>query len=411
PSAAGDTPPPPPPAPGVARHHEQNPALARARHPDERYQAVDQFGRDLAAYLEEMGIEPSNEELHGYFRDPAAYVVKLDARVCETLTLRAREAADEGETARSIRLLGRVLELDADHPGATALLEGVRRRERRNRRLLVVGAAAAMIGLVTAAATLLPPSSDPVAERELVASRQASSLDRAEPSGAAEVADSLAGVADPSTGPSAAAAGSTTASESDETSGSGSGGETDTGAATVSAPDRVRRRPTIVAPPRVPVTTPCRLSFTGIPLPTAQNLSFLVGTKTQSIEDLTMDVELPGTQASVRIKDSRYVASRTVTREQCEAGPVTVEIRAKAAKVKFEGVGEDVVVLCKVGCRSDLNGKNQTVKTFQPVPIEKGRLQQTVRLLLKHADFESTTIEEDLSPGPNVVRVSMIPRK
>ncbi|MCA9649645.1 MAG: protein kinase [Myxococcales bacterium] len=415
--ADGDYPPAVTICPLVDRDLEDIIALSLASDPDERYQTVEHLGRDLAAYLEEMGIEPSNAELGAYFRDPEHYVVELDRRVCEALTERASEAASAGETARAIRMLGRVLELDARHPGATTLLERLRKRERRNRRLLVVAVGAGAVGLVVALAQLMPPAA-PLDERETTATAShASSLDRADPSAGSVAAgglaaDDLAEDEDGSTGgPITTAAGSDTAAEPAAT---GEAGPDPTGAEvpTPNPDERIRRRPVgTTNPPREPVTTPCTLAFTGIPLPTAQNLSVTVGTKTMGIEAMEMQVELPGTESSVRIKDSRYVASRTVTRAQCEAGPVPVEIRPKPAKVKFEGVADDVVVLCKAGCRADLNGTNQTVKTFQSVPIEKGRLQQTVTLLLKHADFEPKTIEEDLLPGPNVIRVSLIPRK
>ncbi|MCA9712879.1 MAG: hypothetical protein KDK70_44050, partial [Myxococcales bacterium] len=158
--ADGDYPPAATICPLVDRELEDIIALSLASDPDERYQSVETFGRELAAYLDEVGVEPTNAELGRYFRDPKGYVVELDERVCRALTERAQAAADAGQTARAIRLLGRVLELDGHHPGATELLTRLRQRERRNRRLLMAGAGVLTLGLVWLVAQLVPAEAE-----------------------------------------------------------------------------------------------------------------------------------------------------------------------------------------------------------------------------------------------------------
>jgi hypothetical protein len=172
--------------------------------------------------------------------------------------------------------------------------------------------------------------------------------------------------------------------------------------------DKIKRKnPPPVA--EAEVITPCRLAFTGIPLPTAQNLAVKVGTLSHHIEAMQMDVEFSGIATAVRVADKRYSASRQITRAECEAGPVTVEIHPMDARVKFEGPPADAVVVCKAGCRPSLIDTNQTAKDFRPVPIVDGTV-QPVTLVLKHIDYEPVTIDEELVPGPQTIRVAMVPR-
>ena len=69
-----------------------------------------------------------------------------------------------------------------------------------------------------------------------------------------------------------------------------------------------------------------------------------------------------------------------------------------AARVFHEALGDP-----------SLLERNQTAKTFQPVPIVAGS-SQPVKLVLKHKDYEELTLEKDLLPGPQTIRVTMVPR-
>jgi len=401
--------------PLVDRDLEDIIGLALANDPDERYQSVETFGHELARYLEETGIEPTAAELGAYFKDPKDYVVELDIRICGTLTETAQICARDGETSRAIRLLGRVLEIDATHEGATVLLVRLRQRERRNRRIGIIAAAVATCGLVLGLVRYLPEID--TRNEGLTSTPSAASLERLD-SGAGMVANNDASGTGPGagvdptpttshgTGPTEAAA-EGTLSETDDAA------ETTEGStAAVEPRPPPRKWPRVT--PRVPVSTACHLSLSGIPLPTARNLDITVGAQAYGIEAMELDVEFLGTSAWVRVKDKRYIASHRVTREQCELGSVAVEIRTKPARIKFEGVDDDVVVVCLEGCGPKLTKRNINVRDFRKptmkIPIDKGKLQQRVTLLLKHSSLEPQTIEKDLVPGPNVLRVVMVPK-
>jgi serine/threonine-protein kinase len=410
--ADGDYPPAATLCPLVDRDLEDIIAHALASDPDERYQTVETFGKDLASYLEEVGVDATNAELGRYFRDPAAYVVDLDQRVCTMLTERAKAAAAEGDTARAIRQLGRVLELEAAHPGAIELLSRLRQRERRNRRVLMTVGGLACVGAVLGIAQLVPQG-EPYGERPTV-TPPAAAHERAGAVPSA-VADQTTGDREPVVPPAADVAGSEGSSdggtEPAPTTDDGHGAEgNDPAHPGGRNGDKGKRKPGVPVVAVAETVTPCRLAFTGIPLPTAQNLDVKVGAATHDIEAMQMDVELVGPSSAVRVVDNRYSASRRVTKAECEAGPVTIEIKLMPARVKFEGPPDDTVVRCEAGCPKSLIGRNQTAKAFQPIPIVDG-MQQPVKLVLKHVDYEEITIEEDLLPGPQTIRVPMVPRE
>ncbi|MBX7080575.1 MAG: serine/threonine protein kinase, partial [Nannocystaceae bacterium] len=184
--ADGNYPAPSTVCPLVDKDLESIIAKALATNPDERFQSAETMSRELETYLREMGVEPAPHELRDYFREPAPYLVELDARVSKTLMTRAEAAAREGLHGRAIRLLGRVLELDKDNPQARAMFSRLRVRERRRRQLLLASAALGLCGLVAAGVMLLP---DPV--RDTIPRAEA-----APPPGAVAV---LAGASDPAT--------------------------------------------------------------------------------------------------------------------------------------------------------------------------------------------------------------------
>ncbi|HEY0135761.1 MAG TPA: serine/threonine-protein kinase, partial [Nannocystis sp.] len=129
-------------------------AKALAREPDLRYQSAEDFARELERYLEEVGIPASQEEVIGYFIDCDRYVDQLDKRVCTTLMTRAETAARAGHSARAIRLLGRVLELEKDQKQAKSMLSRLRTRERTVKRLMVGAAAVGLTALGSGAGVL-----------------------------------------------------------------------------------------------------------------------------------------------------------------------------------------------------------------------------------------------------------------
>ncbi|MCA9686051.1 MAG: protein kinase, partial [Myxococcales bacterium] len=132
-------------------------AKALAREPADRYQSASSMAADLEGYLAALDMEPSTEELAAYFADPKDYTAELDARVCRVLTRKATRAMRDGNGARALKLLARVLEIDPDDKRAAAMLDKVRIRGQRMRQAAAVGGLLAAAGIISAGVLLLRP--------------------------------------------------------------------------------------------------------------------------------------------------------------------------------------------------------------------------------------------------------------
>ncbi|MBL4686920.1 MAG: hypothetical protein JKY37_20155 [Nannocystaceae bacterium] len=74
--------------------------------------------------------------------------------------------------------------------------------------------------------------------------------------------------------------------------------------------------------------------------------------------------------------------------------------------IKFEGVPLEMSVRCISGCGQRLQGKNQTVRRFPPVPMRdvNGR---AITLTFQHMDYQDLTITKTVYPGPNTIHAKI----
>ncbi|MEZ4430348.1 MAG: serine/threonine-protein kinase, partial [Nannocystaceae bacterium] len=128
---------------------------ALARDADDRYQTADAFADELARYLNEVDIPAEPKEVRAYFCDPDPYVHELDHRVCAALMRCAEAASSAGHSARAIRLLGRVLELEEDQKQARQMLSRLRTREQRLRKIAAGGVALVAVAAASAGVAFL----------------------------------------------------------------------------------------------------------------------------------------------------------------------------------------------------------------------------------------------------------------
>jgi serine/threonine protein kinase len=145
-------------------------AKALALKAEDRYQSANSLANALEEYVQQFGLEPSPEELAGYFANPESYVDELDNRVCRELMRRATKAMRDGNGARALKQLSRVLELDPDNKRAAAMLDRVRIRGQRMRQAALAGGALALAGIVAAGVMLLQP--DPIKPEQIVTQEQ-----------------------------------------------------------------------------------------------------------------------------------------------------------------------------------------------------------------------------------------------
>src|SRR5690606_28306448 len=125
--------------------------------PNDRYQSASSLANALEDYLQLFAVEASPEELGRYFANPDAYLDELDTRVCRELMRRATRAMRDGNGARALKQLSRVLELDPHNKRAAAMLDRVRIRGQRMRQAALFGGALALVGIVAAGVLLLQP--------------------------------------------------------------------------------------------------------------------------------------------------------------------------------------------------------------------------------------------------------------
>ena len=379
---------------------------ALALNPDDRYQSVETFAKELEEYLAEMGLEPTTSELCSYFHEPEEYLDALDIRVCTALLKQADKAGAAGSTARAIRLLGRVLELEPEHGGAKSMLARFKARERRSRELLLGAASLALAGLVGAGYMLMPPGG--IAPRESGSGGAYVSKDDAALADGSAATDEAGGPDDATDG---AADGDTQFAgmsiASDEAlAATGSGGaESGLPADAVAAKPttgggRPIRRP---KPEKVPAPTGCTLSLKGVPASQVDGLTVLAGGKKVALVGTKVELAVPAQGLDVRVDHIRYFARRRILPEQC---PVTIVVGPKPAVIKFEGVPLEMSVRCISGCGQRLQGKNQTVRRFPPVPMRdvNGR---AITLTFQHMDYQDLTITKTVYPGPNTIHAKI----
>lgn len=445
--ADGHYPPPSTVSPLVDRDLEEIIDRALALNPDERYQSVETFAKELEQYLAEMGLEPNSIELGRYFHDPEAYIGDLDKQVCAALLERAQAAAAEAATARAIRLLGRVLELDPGHGGAKAMLERLKARERRSRQLLLGAAFLAVAGLVGAGYMLVPPpvSGSQVAATDLSAGTggedptrdsvsAGDALEGPQPAAdaGAEVDPTAAVSLPPDDGGAlamaSADAGADAASFSEadagvDEAGADAAGGADAGEAGADAGTAADARPGDPPRPRirketVPGTRPkvrgkepsgetvtCELEFSGLNASAARNARAQVAGRTFKLTSRSLRVEMPAEGGRVSVVSSRYAGQRVVRPGDCEAGPVVVDVRPLPAKLNFTGLDPDVAAICTKGCAGLVN-KSQLAASFPAMDLGDDEF-RSITVRFRHPDYKTLTRDFNIHPGTNSFEVDL----
>lgn len=404
----GDFPAPSSVCPSVDRDLEAIIAKALATSPNERYQTVDSFAKELELYLAEVGVEASSQELARYFRSPAAYVVELDERVCAAMLRCAEEAAKSSHTGRAIRYLARILEIDAGHREAKAMLARLRTRERRTRQALLAAGLLAAGGLVTAGVMLLPTERVPVDPMIAAPVHRGLGQDLAQaPSLSTEV-----GVGDPRFEESPVESTPPLDTSDDKPS-------TDAGTASPVTPGEATEVHAVPEPRRrifrkdsetvVPSEYPCVLKIEGIPLSPAKNVKISVnqGPPLPVGDPHRIEVAATGDGALAVIKSERWRGYARLSYQACRSGPVTIQGSPRPAQISFTGAPATMSVRCTAGCPRGYSTDYASAAAMAPIPLRSGENDLRVTLHLAAKCHEQKTIRERLDPGPNDIAIKL----
>jgi len=360
-------------------------AKALAREPDLRYQSAEDFARELERYLEEVGIPASQQEVIEYFVDCDRYVDLLDKRVCTALMTRAETAARAGHSARAIRLLGRVLELEKDQKQAKTMLSRLRTRERTVKRLMVGAAALGLTALGSGAGVLwymTPPDIENLPE---VHERSVSEM------------------RPPPFTPAKNAARTTAVGEAGSTGAAGPGD-----------PDPQPRKALGTRPIDPPTkagkstATNCKLKIEGMAysVATGGTHTLKIGTQGRRLETQLVDLPIEGDSVQVQLSGNMYSGLRRVERKECYPGAIVELIaRPRPATVTFSGAPPETTVRCTAGPCLDNSAHRLDSDPLPPIPMTEHEIEISVEI--KATGYRSEVKKIRIHPGNNTHAVTL----
>jgi eukaryotic-like serine/threonine-protein kinase len=355
-------------------------AKALAREPDLRYQSAEDFARELERYLEEVGIPASQEEVMAYFCDYDRYVDLLDKRVCGTLMQRAESATRAGHSARAIRLLGRVLELEKDQKQAKSMLSRLRTRERTVRRMMLGAAGLGLTALSSGAAVLwymTPPSIENLPRSE---DRTTADLRPPAPVTTPETRPALTGAVD---------------------------------AGVAAEPDPTPRKGTTtrpIDPPTKTVRAParCLLQLAGMPVAVAGTGSHTlkIDNKPIRVEKQVVELVVDDESTQIQLDGSMYRGVLTVARKDCTPGAIIqFPARPRAAILTFNGAPKGTTVRCSAGPCPDRNSHLLDLDAFPEIPMSEHEAEITVEI--RATGFKSEVRRIQVRPGNNAAAITL----
>ncbi len=385
-----DYPPPATICPLVDEDLEKIIARALAQEPDERYQDAKGLASDLAEYLEFVGVPPKHDEVTRYFTEGDDYVQELDKRVCTALMDHADVASKRGQSARAIRLLGRVLEIEDDQKQARMMLSRLRTRERRMRSVMVGLGGMAGVGLLSAGAMWLylsPPDpsrflaqDDPVVIEPEPVDYVVSGVKKSQPK--------------PEQPPEVVEA------------------ETEQPPERPPGKSKVTVRGPAHSPRPKQADAACTLKLEGIPLTTARaHHKLMVAGRIIKIENLSVPIEFNNATANVQListsTSSRYTGIWAIRGEDCQPGTVIRKtVSRRPAQLTFKGLPPNTAVECISGACPPR--RTSLAEKFPGISMTDDSAEITLKF--KAAGYEPKTKKMTIYPGKNPISIELQPR-
>ena len=361
-------------------------ATALALKPSDRYQTSNSLAKALEGYLESLALVDLPEELTGYFDNPEKYTDEVDARVCRELTRRAARAMRDGNGARALKLLARVLEIEPNNKRAAAMLDKVRVRGQQMRQAMALGGAVALIGIVAAGVLLLqpdPPKPGQVQSQEI--GEHSSPRDYIIPQ------------LDPQQRPPSLFETQGLPVEGTETG----DGEPDSGS---------EGGPRTTGGSRPAASVACTVHVQDLPaaLLAGGDYDLLVPGQGRKPLSASGQVQIDVTDfTTIRLTGDTYAGSAVLAPEDCRNNVVQVlQAAPKPAKLVFQPGAiplTKLIVSCVNGCSYD----KRTANSFPKLNFQRGETEMVVELEFKSTGYRSKTDEFKLTPGDNPIRINL----
>lgn len=293
---------------------------------------------------------------------------------------KAEAATKAGHSARAIRLLGRVLELEKDQKQARTMLSRLRTRERTVRRLMVGGASVIGTALLSGGAVLLymvPPTAENLPREDRTP--EGTAVPRAK-------------VAPDKRSPA-----------------------TNTAVETPPAPEPATRKGTTTTVGKPPVKAVaadarCSLKVIGMPVPVvgAGGHNLRIGSETgRALKESVVPLTFTGESTQVQLTGSMYTGLLTIGRRQCVPGAVIeLTANAKPARLRFIDDPPNTTVRCKSGppC-PDALFHLLSAEDFPAIPVDE--IDTPIELEIKAEGYQGKTERLRIHPGVNQVNINL----
>ncbi len=365
-------------------------AKALALKPEDRYQSASSLANALEDYLQTLVIEPSIEELAQYFANPESYVDELDHRVCRELIRRAARSMRDGNGARALKLLSRVLELDPDNKRAAAMLDKVRIRGQRMRQAALVGGALALVGIVAAGVLLLQPEPPKPARLDASEGARPGSANSGYIIYPAQTKEDepipiLGETEGDETGETDSEGESSTTGGRSSGTGGGSSNHNDT-----------------------PPTYTCTVRVEDLPKTMLGSGEYKLNVARQGVIQLPTSGQLEVTidrKTKVSLVGEKYSGSTVLDPVKCEAKTeAVIPAGPKPATLRFQAgaiAASDLSVSCQSGCTV----RGVIASKFPKLSFERGETERQIELEFKSKGYHSDSKQYTIYPGSNPISV------
>jgi serine/threonine-protein kinase len=382
---------------------------ALARNPEDRFQSARAFANELEDYLSELDIEPEPILIRDYFDNSDAFIDELDTQICKVLLDKAETATTDGNGARALRLLGRVLELDPENTRAQSMLDRARVRGQRMRQLLVGGASLALVGLVAAGWMMMKP--EPAMGEALPGTDDP----RTTMTGAVEIPDEPSAL--PAVGTDAESQGATEAGATEAAGTEAGSTEAEADGSTDSPAAAIAGKSLTIRPNR---RTNCTIDIVGMPPAAMEHYQVSVtgvgklnidrGSRAVSF-DIKRDTE--ATLIGKSSKGSAYGGRTGVRMGECKKGHLKLRASPKPAKLDIRSNVNtaQLTVICKKGCEKLAGaGASKSAKRYPGIPSPNGDNREwTIVLEFKAPGFRKKVSKYRVSPGPQQITAELEP--